>query len=199
MQLWAFIKWLPKLIVNGIKLWVDPPRRYDLRLDENGEERCRQRGGRLEEFHPQFCGGDETAACRLPTLKFIHLKQWDGVFRAWLPCRLAIDLKTRRPHHSGADAWFFSRGGRLEEDIGIILLSLPVTLPLAPILVAANCLYGAGERHSGMSRHSRSLLRALRGQLDAETEALLVEALQNDWQDRLAEERRWSRQSEASD
>jgi len=181
MTLWEKIKLVLAVIVGGIWLWADPPRKFQLRVDKDHEERRereRCESGLRAPLGPVY---DPQPDHRPPPLKHIHLDCWDKRYRQWSPCVVAIDLKKRRLDLSRTSTYLIGKEYRGSGMIGVALFSLPVTLPLSPLLIVINKWYGSREKRVGMSRHGWAMLKSLKGQLDPETEALLVEALKNDW------------------
>ncbi len=187
---------VPAIIAEGIALWIDPPRRLKLRVDHDWEERREREQREMEERHgairrPPLPRGLVTCLPPAPPMKRIHLECTDrdgSLFGA----TIAIDLETKRIDYGSSSAWLFGKEHKGSGAIGVIFLSLPVTLPLSPILLAVNDYYRLMEKRRQMSRHSHAILRALKGQLDPETEALLSEAMQNSWRDEQAMSRQVS-------
>ncbi len=176
---------IPALIHGGIRIWVDPPRRLKLKVDHDYEAR-RERARREMEENLGEMPLPEAKPSNVrqpPPLKCVHLRY---PYRAYgrdcvQECRVAVNLKTRRLDWTYTDDWLFGREHQGSGAIGVALFSLPFLLPIAPLLILARRYYEWQEKRRGMSRYGWTLLRALQGQLDLETETLLAEALKNTW------------------
>lgn len=176
---------VPALIGAGISLWIDAPRKVKLVVDHDWEARRAREREAQEARYGKMPRSTLRASRvrRLPPLKCIHMDFWypyDGKEHK-ATCRLAIDLEKRRIDPTYTSSWLLGHEHQGSGAIGVALLTLPVTLLLSPFLVATNAVYRSQERRNGMSRHAAAVLEALRGQLDAETEALLTEAFRNTW------------------
>ncbi len=171
-----FMKLMPGTALAGIHLWVDPPRVTKLTLDP---ERA-HRGLGLQEPLTPYTG----PVHQLPPMKWIYCtfpyRESDGQL-AQESCRIAIDLEKRRIDYDWSDSWMFGQEHQGSAAIGVALISFPIMLPLSPFLLGARKYYELQEKRYGMSRHGIAILKALKGQLDSETEALLTEALKNSW------------------
>jgi len=169
---------IPLIALAGIQLWVDPPRRWKLRVNKDYDFRSQEQADELAKL---FAGKTNTnyvlpvSLASDPNVKVIRLEYWR---KSWVPFIVKIDLEKKRLIDS---AWVLGKGHRGSGGIGVGLLSLPVILPLAPILFLINLGYYTMERKRGISRHALAFLRALEGQLDKETEELLVEVFKNEW------------------
>ena len=154
------------LAAEGIRLWVDQPRKLNLQVDHDWENRNYGMGELIR---------------RAPSMKRIHLRCSQDNHDRRFHAVIAIDLEKRRIAYSDSSSGLLGDEHRGAAMISLALLSLPVTLPLSPVLVAWNQWYKMQEARDGMSRHGRALLDALKGKLDPDTEALLRDALKNDW------------------
>jgi len=180
MELKEKLAFIPAIIVGGVRLWVDPPRRFKLKVDHDFEARRERERREMEEKYdiPPEIRPDVLP----PPVKCIHMSH---PYRAYgqdceYQTSVAINLKTRRLDWTYTDSVLFGREHN-SATIGIALFSLPFLLPIAPILILARRCYEWAEKRRGMSRYGHALLRSLKGQLDQETEALLTEALRNTW------------------
>ncbi len=97
------------------------------------------------------------------------------------PCKITIDKTGRRIEWSATTLTLFGKERRGSGTAGLILAAIPFAIAFSPILLARELYYRGIERREHLSRHSWAVLRALAGQLDAETESLLREALSRDW------------------
>jgi len=172
---------IPALILGGIDLWVRPPRRLKLVVDHDYEAR------REREHQELLAEGFSDAvlphARPYPPLKCVHMDQYykrDGQ-ECRSECSIAVNYKTRRIDYTYSSSWLLGKEHQGSGMIGVALFSLPFMVPLAPFLWLAHKYYRTMEKRRGMSCHGHTLLRALKGQIDRETEALLTEALKNDW------------------
>jgi hypothetical protein len=68
--------------------------------------------------------------------------------------------------------------------VGIMLVSLPLTVPLIPVIWSHNKIWKAREEAAGMNRHFIYMLKKLKGQLPPEIEELLRQTAQNEWRAR---------------
>lgn len=190
MELKEKLKLVPAIVVEGIRMWVEPPPKFKLKVDHDYEARReaehREAERRFGRPFPKVKGTEIPPELRAATpapAKEIRLDFWDAHYKKWIQgqCSIAIDLEKRRIHYGRTSSWLFGRQHQGSGAIGVALLSLPVTLPLSPILIGLNRYYRMCEEDWKMSRHGHAILKAIKGQLDAETEALLVEALKNTW------------------
>ena len=179
------IAFIPALILGGIDLWVRPPRKLKLVVDHDFEarrERERQADEERDKGKP-WSTFNAPDARPYPPLKCVHMDQHykrDGQ-ELRSGCTIAVNYKTRRIDHTYSSSWLLGKEHQGSGLIGVALFSLPFMLPIAPFLWLANKYYRTMEKRRGMSCHGHALLKAVRGQIDRETEALLAEALKNDW------------------
>lgn len=186
MELKDKLKLVPAIVVGGIRMWVEPPPKFKLKVDHDYEVRREAERQEMErKYGPtprtKLPSGIKTR--RFAPAKEIHLDFWDPHYKKWIKgqCSIAIDLEKRRIDYGRTSDWLFGRQHQGSGAIGVALFSLPVTLPLAPVLIGLNRYYRMCEEDWGMSGHGHAILKAVKGQLDADTEALLVEALKNTW------------------
>ncbi len=187
MRLPEFIRLLPAIIADGARMWTNVPRRPRWRFDPDGEERERRYWQEQERWQEELHGPDwrqKKGPVYAPRVKKIHLILRDQE-QGDLHETVAIDLDRRRIDTVFTGSAVFGYEHRGFGAIGVIIFSMPFLLPIAPILLAVNGCYALAERLRGMSRHHYGLLKTLRGQLDAETESLLVEAFKNEWSEAL--------------
>lgn len=172
---------LPFFALAGIDLIVDPPRRWKLRVDKDYERRRKEQEEELEkhfdEIFSKACDKEENTDAP-SNIKEIHLEYWDGDYKGWTPLSVQIDLTQKKLI---SDSWILGKEYKGSGYIGVALLTLPITLPLSPILSLINRSYQKKECKRGMSRHAYAFLKALEGQLDKETKDLLTEVFKNDW------------------
>lgn len=146
--------------ILGAVLWIDPPTPTKLRVNPNPPM-------------PDFREPE-------PGIVKLRLQAWNRNTQSWNDFTIAINTAKRRlAPGSSAQIGRSSTGD--SGDIGIFLLSLPLMVPLFPLLVGADGILAALERVRGMSRHSHWVVRELRGQLDKETLNLLAETFKNEW------------------
>ena len=180
---------LPAIIVEGACLWIDPPLRQRWQIDREWEERDRRHRAEQEKLRRMIHGDAEPLSRKyappypIPPLKIIHLRgvgteTGDPNYYS----DVAIDLDKRRICWDRTSGNLLRRPDYGSGAIGVIIFSAPFLLPVSPFLLLLALFYRVTEKEAGMSRHGSALLKSLRGQLDAETETLLVEALKNEWQ-----------------
>lgn len=178
------------IVRAGIHLVSDPPSRYAVRIDPEGERKAEERRKRAAAWaasmrlsgraYPWDLPGHKPRA--VPPLKTLHLQWSDGTEGAeWHDENLHINLETKRLYNDGGGIPFLGRERHGSGAIGVLLFAAPVLLLLSPLLVLRARRYEAREERAGMSRHAIALFEKLRGQLDDETEELLAEALKNEW------------------
>lgn len=193
----------PDIVRAGIQLVLDPPADFKIRVDPDGERKVEEHRRRNQEWREckRASGIHDVPRERirpLPKLKTIHLQWLDtsyvhaGYEAVWRDANLHIDLDRRRLYDASGGVPFLSRGHQGSGAIGVMIFAAPVLLAISPYLYVRARLYGAKERKHGMSRHGIVLLEKLKGQLDAESEALLREALKNEWARHLKLDRRVS-------
>ena len=194
MELVEFVRMLPAIVAEGARMLSDAPRRPPWRVDPDGEERERRHWQEQARMRRELHGDgwpDSYIPVHAPRLKKIHLVMRDREGNDQYAA-VAIDLDSRRIDtvYTGGEVFGLQHYG--SGAIGIVVFSLPVLLPFVPLLLAVNGCYAVAERLRGISRHHYGLLRTLRGQLDAATESLLVEALKNEWRETLLSLRKYS-------
>jgi hypothetical protein len=193
----------PGIVRAGIHLIIDPPVEFQIRVDADGEKKAEERRLLVEELlvHRDETDKKEQMARHWPrdgeALKTIHL-QWldDSHEPVWRDTAIHIDLEKHR--FKQIEGWLIGNRHHGSGAIGVVLLSVPVLAVISPYLFARAQIYRAKERKQGMSRHGINLLKQLKGQLDPETEALLVQTLKNEWAHHLKMNRK-VRFDEASD
>lgn len=176
---------MPLAVVEGIKMCVKPPRSLKLEVDADFEERARvereERRARHVPLSPL-----NLPTHKYPPTKWIHLfvrgKSHDGKERRE-ECSIAIDLSKRRIDDTRTTRKLFGGDDDASGDAGlaIALISAPVLFVLSPLIKVARDHYEKREREHEMSCYGIEWLKALKGQLDPETEILLIEALKNTW------------------
>lgn len=175
----------PDIVRAGIQLVLDPPADVPIRVDPDGErkweERRRHNREWAEEKRASGIPDIKPDLIRpLPPIKTIHLQWYDTSYEpVWRDTHVHIDLEKRRFHQ--IEGWLIGRQRHGSGAIGVVLFSAPVLAVISPYLYVRSKLYRSKERKQGMSRHGIVLLEKLKGQLDAETEALLVRVLKNEW------------------
>lgn len=158
-----------------------PPLRIDPESEEKEHKLQEEERTWAKEHADKIASGRYQAR---PPLRGIHLqwfgKMYSGDELAWHDDSILIDLARKRLYSCGllAQKGDHARG---EGALGVGLLFSPFWLLVSPYGFVRRGLYQAAERRHGMSRYGIALFEELRGQLDAETEALLVTALKNDW------------------
>lgn len=169
------LKVISRALYGLLELWAKAPPPLKLRVDKsNGHRRQHRTSGTIP---PGVIYRTEAPR----TLKHIRLERLNETTGSWYACSIAIDLERCRVdvHRSCPDlfgpAYLGSAG------IGILIFSVPFAFVSAPLLFAVNTYHQAMERRHGMSRYGVAVMNALKGQLDAETEMLLTEALKNTW------------------
>ncbi len=184
MDLREKLLFIPAIIVEGVRLWVEPPRRFKLKVDHDYEARRERKRREMKERYGELPDKFRVkSGIKPPPLKCIHLVH---PYRAYgqdceAQLTVAIDLNKRRLDWFYTTDWLFGQEHQGSGIIGVAIFSLPFLLPIAPFLILTRRCYEWREKRLGMSRYGHTLLRALRGQLDPETEALLTEALKNTW------------------
>lgn len=182
------LRLLPAIVIEGIEMWVRPPPSLNLRVVPMPEEPQLSRRP-IDEHLLLLAHPNRTR----PPIKIIHLHLVTRQYgtECFSYCHIAVDLHRRTIDREYTSPWLIDHEDMGSGAIGLALFSLPVTLPLAPFLSAASMVYRILETQRGMSRYGWAVLRALKGQLDAETEALLTDAFKNTWREeqRLASTR----------
>lgn len=179
----------PDIVRAGIQVVLDPPVDIEIRVDADGERKAQERQRNRREWAEQrrASGVDDFPSHLirpLPPIKTIHLQWYDTSHEpVWRDTDIHIDLEKRRFHQ--IEGWLIGQQHQGSGVIGVMLFSAPVLAVMSPYLFARVGIYRAKERKHGMSRHGIGLLKKLKGQLDAETEALLVETFRNEWRQHL--------------
>ncbi|MFA5987277.1 MAG: hypothetical protein WC797_01325 [Candidatus Paceibacterota bacterium] len=75
--------------------------------------------------------------------------------------------------------------GSCEGAIGFAILTCLPALALSPVIAAKRLRHSYIQKRHGMSHHHYAFLRALKGQIDHEVEAILVDLFHKDWQRHL--------------
>lgn len=172
----------PDLVRAGIHLVLDPPADVPIRVDPDGERKWEERHRRNKEATERHYGeGASIHRIRpLPPLKTIHLQWYDTSYEpVWRDTHIHIDLEKKRFHQ--IEGWLIGRTHQGSGAIGVMLFAAPVLLAISPYLYVRARLSRSKERKHGMSRHGIMLMDKLKGQLDAETEALLRATFENEW------------------
>ncbi|MFA5854010.1 MAG: hypothetical protein WC866_02885 [Patescibacteria group bacterium] len=178
------------IVRAAIHLVSDPPSSGAVRVDRDGERKAEEVRRRAATW------AEEKRAAGIvemwdrpgyeprvrPPLKTLYLQWSDGAETPkWHDEKLHINLENMRLYNDGAGIPFLGRGRHGSGAIGVVLFASPVLLLLSPYLALRARRDRTREERDGMSRHATALLGQLQGQLDAETEALLVRALKNEW------------------
>ncbi len=177
------------IVRAAIHLVSDPPLTGAIRVDPDGERKVEERRQRAEAWaaekraqgivepwdRPDF------KPRPTPPLKTLRLQWYGGEEPRWHDERLHINLATKRLYNDGAGIPFLGHVRHGSGAIGVVLFATPVLLLLSPYLIVRGRIRRSREEKAGMSRHAIALLERLRGQLDAETAALLEAALKNEW------------------
>ncbi|MBU1180390.1 hypothetical protein KJ885_05610 [Patescibacteria group bacterium] len=116
------------------------------------------------------------------TVMRINMQYWSSHYKSWLDCHIWIDLENEEIIWQSTDDWLFNKEYKGSGIIEVVVFTLPVTIPLLPILLGINGCYRFAEKSRGISRHSHALLKTLKGQLDPETEEILIRAMKNMWE-----------------
>ncbi|MFA6603246.1 MAG: hypothetical protein WCT10_00195 [Patescibacteria group bacterium] len=172
---------IPSIVLSGINFWVRPPHRLKLTVDHDFETRRERERHELD--WPPVATCDPSKGHLYPPLRCINMDlhyKYDEQ-EALEPCTIAINYETRRIDHTYSSAWLLDNGPGGSGEIGVAFFSLPFLVPLSPFLWLAYKYYRSMEKRLGLSCQGYALLKALKGQLDPETEALLTEALKNEW------------------
>ena len=150
------------IVIEGLEMWIEWPRApRSLRLKEVRRE-------------------DEKV--------IIECEWWykeDG--GSWVNARIDIDAKTRKIDWARTSSWLFNQEHKGSGAIGVAIFTLPITIPLSPILLAARGAYRLREKRRRMFRHGAAILDRIGKDLDAETRLLLEDALRAefDYQERM--------------
>ena len=111
--------------------------------------------------------------------KHLHLSYdyWDSKYEEWgNGTDLNVDLEK-----STFGGSFASKPRGNSGDIGLAKFTFIPAILLLPIIILIRYYHGLVEKKYGMSHHSYAFLGALKGQLDQDTEAILIEVFQNSW------------------
>jgi len=172
------------IALGGIFLWVRPPLRLKLRVDNDWERRRQEENEKVFGKYyksPSSSLNKIFPAHPVPPMKMIHMQFWRSDYKCWADCGIAINLEKKQIEYSYSSSWLFGKEYD-ESALGVMVASLPITLPLSPIIILVGRYYRMMEKRRGLSRYSHAILKALKGQLDAETETLLITALKKEWQ-----------------
>mgnify|MGYP001591332215 CR=1 FL=1 len=115
-------------------------------------------------------------------LTFINLTSLDGYYKNWNYCTIAINNEKQKIDCDCTTPWLFDKQYKGSGYLGIIIFSLPIVILCSPYIAATILYYKILEKICGFSRHSRVILKTLKGQLNPETEKLLIMAMKNSWQ-----------------
>lgn len=184
---------IPSFIGYGIRQWTEPPPKYELEVDHDYEaRRARDRQEAIDLYGEEAMNGELPGIFRNLALhrpmprqhKSIHaiVRSVDGRREEPFPVEIRIDVERRRIVGGTSGSWIFDN--RDDHNVSYamaMMLTAPLAAVLSPYVITVRAYYRWVEKRHGMSRYGVVLLEALRGQLDAETEALLVEALKNTW------------------
>jgi len=113
--------------------------------------------------------------------KILLIKLQYRAGKRWNDCRIGINPKNKRIAWSTTDNWLFGEMSNSDGALGAIVIASPIILLLTPILKLVHKHYEKKERRLGLSRHSQSILKALKGQLEPSVEKLLATAMKNEW------------------
>ncbi|HJV32984.1 MAG TPA: hypothetical protein VJ694_03085 [Patescibacteria group bacterium] len=193
---WFVVRNYPSIVREGLRLTTDGPAVPELRVDPDGE---RKRDARVRFRRPFHIGDPETARPdpapkAAPRTRTLHL-QWLDRSReepVWRDTEIEIDLATRRL--ARIEGWLIGRSRMGSGALGVFIFASPALAALSPYIVAYNAFWRARERKEGMSRHAVVLMERLKDRLDPATEALLREALRNEWTHHRKMTRRVSRE-----
>jgi|GEM_PF-3565628 len=184
---WFLIKKLSAIVREGLQLVTDAPSIPKLRVDPDGERESEERRRHHEEWEEKkrASGIDDSTPpdmiMKMPRLKTIHLQWLDTSYGpVWRDTDLHVNLDEKRMY-SVSGVPFLGGGHKGSGAIGVVIFASPALLVLSPYIIAKNARWQSRERKEGMSRHAIVLMERLKGLLDPETEALLREALRNDW------------------
>lgn len=180
------VKNYPGIVSEGFRLATDAPRIPEMRHDPDGERKEEERRAHRRAWAEEKrrsgipdVDPDLVSRARIPPLRIIHLQWHDREYGTWRDTSIMIDLERIRIHHCAS--WMLGREHGGSGAIGVMLFSSPVLLPSIPYIWAKNRIAEARERRAGMSRHALALMRELAGKLPQAEEALLHEALRNEW------------------
>jgi hypothetical protein len=181
------------MFVSLFWAWVDmafdPTLKLELEVDRDFEGRQAHQEKMYREKYPEIPplgsrvdpGLEPT---KVPPLKKIHMRLWRHDYGKdyHTNCTIAIDLKRERIDYSRSDSWLFKGGHKGSGIIGVFLITLPLTIASLPLICLVSIYHNHQERKYGMSRHSHTVLEALKDQLDPGTEGLLRRAMKNSWE-----------------
>ena len=95
--------------------------------------------------------------------------------------QIAIDTRTRMICHDRTTPGLLRPRSRALGDLSKLLVLTPLFVQSRSQLLEERRKQARNEELAGISRQAARLLDALRGKLDTETEALLIEALRREW------------------
>lgn len=171
------------IIGEGLRMAVDVPRKYRLRVIRivtDTERRAPPQAETTSRLRFDALHLDMQRP-RGPIL-YIHFDASDPRGNAAGTAKIAIDLGKRRIDLAHSTPELFGKGPFHSGHLGVIAMTLPITLTLAPFLRLADARYRVKETLAGMSRHDLALFQAIKGQLDLATEAIVADALRRTWQ-----------------
>ncbi|HEU0051253.1 MAG TPA: hypothetical protein VFQ60_04345 [Patescibacteria group bacterium] len=176
----SLLRYSPEIITSGIRLWADPPRHFRLRIDRDFEAHEKAELANVARFLAEL--DPKPAKPNRPSrLKQIHLlvvNLWGKPKRS---VQIAVDPVVNRIDWVHTDHELLGAEYRDSGVIGVFVLTSPLLVWFAPLLLLVRSGYKAMENWRGMSRQAHSLLASLKGQLDPETERVLTEALRQEW------------------
>lgn len=170
-----------ELVRQGIEPVLELPRSFELEYDPDYEADERRTQAAKRNLVYVDLG---VRPRKGPLLRMIHL--WvvathKGAKALTHHFEVGINVATRKIDWSRTSRELFNAEHK-HASMMVPMLVAPLTVMASlPILTAAGG-YKLRERYHGISRHGSALLNALKGQLDAETEALLTDALRNSWE-----------------
>jgi len=112
----------------------------------------------------------------------IELEQYRSDYDYWADCQIVIDKEKQEILFDYSSTHLFDKQHKGSGQMGVILFSLPFIILSSPVLLPLKKHYEKQEKLRGMSNHSHAVLKALKGQLDQETEELLIAAMKNSWE-----------------
>lgn len=168
-----------EVALSGIRFWANKPLSLKLRFDKvRKPPHTSMRLVRVDLPDNQFDIVEKMVTSD-KNVTFVDVSIWSSHYNRWYQCSICIDnTKQQVDRRDGFLTPNYEGSGM----IGVVIFSLPAVLLCLPYVIGARLYYNLMEKISGVSRHDRVILNALKGQLDSETEQLLTMTMKNSWQ-----------------
>jgi len=159
---------------HEIRFTHDVPTFHPIRVHPDAAIRERDRQAQAavrQPFGPGFLG-----SCVV-----VDLQWFDASAPAWNDTMLVIDRDRKRVVWGRGEDIVLGSGYPERHRVSLSTFWMPILVAASPLIIAIELRHAARELAHGMSRHGVNLMRQIKGQLDPETELLLIETLRNEW------------------